>query len=403
MKPLEGIRIVDLTTFIAGAGAARILADQGADVIKIEPIEGDPTRIQGALLTCPIKDDENPQFDVENANKKLISVNLKEKEGLEIVFKLLENADVLITNYREDALKKLQLTYEELSAKYPRLVYGQVNSFGEKGAEAARPGYDLVAYFGRTGFSLDTVAEGSIPLINLAGAGDHPTSVALAQGVAAALVKQQRTGKGDKVSVSLYHTAIWTLATLITSTQYKAKYPITYNEPSLSPVAGHPYKSADGKWVLIMILDFNKYWIPLCKSIGREDLIENPKFNTPMGAKKNQAELVKILCEIIASEPYEVWAEKWKEADIPFEVLKHISDVSKDEQAHVNNFLHPVNYPSGKTVYLPTPPIQFREMGEPQYKTTSVVGADTAEILESLGYDSEKIKAMMENKVIRAQ
>lgn len=403
MKPLEGIRVIDLTTYLAGPGAARILADQGAEVIKVEPLNGDPARIQGRLLTCPIKDNENPQFDMENANKKFISVNLKEKTGLEIVYKLLENADVLITNYREDALVKLKLTYEELSKKYPKLVYGHVNSFGEKGPDASRPGYDFVAYFGRSGFSLDTVVDGSIPLINTGGAGDHPTGVAIAQGITSALVKQQRTGKGDKVSVSLYHTAIWTLATLITSTQYKAKYPVQYNEPPLSPVVGHPYKTADGKWILIILFDFAKYWKPFCRSIGREDFIEDSKFNTPMGAKMNQFELVKILSEIIGSEPYEVWAKKWKALDIPFEVLRHISDVPKDEQAIINNFLHPINYPSGKTVYLPTPPIQFRDMGVPEYKTTGGVGADTVEVLESLNFNLKEIEAMRENRIVFAK
>lgn len=401
MKPLEGIRVVDLTTYLAGPGAARILADQGADVIKIESLDGDPARVQGRLLTCPIKDDENPQYDMENANKKFISVNLKEKKGLEIIHKLLKDADVLVTNYREEALIKLKLTYEELSEKYPKLVYGHVNSFGEKGPDASRPGYDFVAYFGRSGFSLDTVVDGSMPLINLAGAGDHPTGVALAQGITSALVKQQRTGKGDKVSVSLYHTAIWTLATLITSTQYKANYPVRYNEPPLSPVVGHPYKTADGKWMLIILFDFVKYWEPFCKSIGREDFLEDTKFNTPMGAKINQLELVEILSEIIGSEPYEVWAKKWKAADIPFEVLKHMSDVSKDEQALVNNFLHPICYPSGKTVYLPTPPIQFREMGEPEYKTTGGIGANTIEILEGLGYELQEIEDMKENGLLK--
>ncbi|MBR0599358.1 CaiB/BaiF CoA transferase family protein [Sinanaerobacter chloroacetimidivorans] len=400
MKPLEGIRVIDLTTYLAGPGASRILADQGADVIKVEPLAGDPARIQGRLLTCPIKDDENPQFDMENANKKFIAVNLKEKKGLEIIHKLLEDADVLVTNYREDALVKLKLTYEELSVKYPKLVYGHINSFGEKGPDAARPGYDFVAYFGRSGFSLDTVVDGGIPLVNIGGAGDHPTGVALAQGIAAALIKQQRTGKGDKVSVSLYHTAIWTLATLIASTQYNAKYPVQYSEPPLSPVVGHPYKTADGKWMLIMLFDFNKYWEPFCKSIGREDFLTDPKFNTPMGAKINQLELVEILCGIIGSEPYDVWAKKWEAEDIPFEVLRHMSDVPKDEQAVVNNFLHPIHYPSGKTVYLPTPPIQFKEMGEPDYKTSEGIGANTWEILEGLGYGPQEIMEMKENKLI---
>lgn len=401
-KPLEGIRVIDLTTFIAGPGAARILADQGADVIKVEPIEGDAYRTSGALFRCPTNEDENPVFDIENANKKLVSINLKTKEGLEIVYKLLEDADVLITNYREKALEKLGLSYETIHEKYPQIVFGHVNSFGQKGKDANLPGYDLVAYFARSGFLLDTVAEGSIPPLNLGGAGDHPTSVALAQGVTAALLRQQRTGKGDKVSVSLYHTAIWTLATLIGATQYSAKYPVPYDEPALSPISGHPYKCADGKWILIMILDFKKYWGPFCKTIQREDLIEDTKFNTPVEIKKNQSQLVKTLSEIIASEPYCVWEEKWKAIDLPFEVLRHMHEVPEDEQAQINEFVFPVEYPSGKKVYLPTTPIQFRERGSLEYKIPSGVGSDTSEVLTALGYSEEIIEKMVNDGIVKA-
>lgn len=338
-KPLEGIRIVELTTYVAAPGAARILADQGADVIKFEQIIGDPTRFQGYLLTCPTKEDENPCFDLVNANKRFVAIDIKTQKGMEIIHKCLENSDVLITNYREDALKKINLSYEQVSARYPEIVYGHINSYGEKGADA----------------------------------GDNPTAFALAQGVTAALLKRERTGKGDKVSVSLFHTAIWTLSQSILSTQYKAKYPVSYNESPLSSLTGHPYKCADGKWVIIMLLDFAKYFKPFYKSINREDLIDNSKFNTPLAAKQNQSELVEILSKEIGSKPYEVWGKKWKTLDIHFEALKHIS----------------------------TPPIQFREMGQAEYKTTGGAGANTVEILKSLGYTSKEIEEMKNNKIVK--
>jgi len=184
VKPFEGVKIIDLSTVIAASSAARILADQGAEVIKVETLGGDLHRVQGVILGVRADKDENPVFDLENANKTFIALDLKNSAGKKILFKLLKDADVLITNYREDALSRLGLTYDDLSREFPGLVYGHINAYGEKGEEAQKPGYDIIAYFGRTGLGLDTGTSENYPLVNLGGMGDHPTGVALAQGVA---------------------------------------------------------------------------------------------------------------------------------------------------------------------------------------------------------------------------
>jgi crotonobetainyl-CoA:carnitine CoA-transferase CaiB-like acyl-CoA transferase len=402
MKPFEGVKVVDLSTVIAASSAARIFADQGADVIKVEPLSGDLHRIQGTILGVRADKDENPVFDIENANKSFVSVDLKSPAGTKILFDLLEDADALITNYREDALVRLGLTYEELKDRFPGLVYGHVNAYGEKGEEARKPGYDIIAYFGRTGLGIDTGTAENYPLVNLGGMGDHPTGIALAQGVAAALYRKLKTGKGDKVSVSLYHTGIWTTATMQPAVQVGNRYPQPYKEPVLLPVMGHPYRTADGEWVIFMLFDFDKYWAPLCESIDRRDLIDDERFNTRMANKKNQREMVEIIEPVIATKPFSIWAEKWAAADIPFENLRHMADVANDPQALVNDFMRPLTYASGKTFYLPTPPIQFRESGAPEYRPAGDVGADTRRVLERLGYPEEEIAALLASRVIRA-
>ena len=294
------------------------------------------------------------------------------------------------------------LSYDDLSREFPGLVYGHINAYGEKGEEAQKPGYDIIAYFGRTGLGLDTGTSENYPLVNLGDMGDHPTGVALAQGVAAALYKKLKTGQGDKVSVSLYHTGIWTTATMQPAVQVGNRYPQPYKEPVLLPVMGHPYKTADGEWVIFMLFDFDKYWKPLCISLERTDLIDDARFNSRMANKKNQRELVEILSPLIATKPLKAWAETWSAADLPFESLRHMADVAKDEQALVNDFMRPLTYSSGKTFYLPTPPIQFREGGKPEYRPAGDVGADTREILMRHGYSEDEITALLESKVIRA-
>ena len=402
MKPFEGVKIIDLSTVIAASSAARIFADQGAEVIKVETLSGDLHRVQGVILGVRADKDENPVFDVENANKKFVALDLKSPAGKKILFELLQDADALITNYREDALTRLGLTYDDLRSQFPGLVYGHVNAYGEKGEEAGKPGYDIIAYFGRTGLGIDTGTSENYPLVNLGGMGDHPTGLALAQGVAAALYRKLKTGQGDKVSVSLYHTGIWTTATMQPAVQVGNRYPQPYKEPVLLPVMGHPYKTADGEWVIFMLFDFDKYWKPLCESLDRPDLIDDTRFNTRMANKKNQREMVEILSPLIATRPLNDWAVKWSAADIPFESLRHMADVAGDEQALVNDFMRPLTYASGNTFYMPTPPIQFRVSGKPDYRPAADVGADTRDVLIKIGYSEDAIAALADSKVIRA-
>jgi len=151
-----------------------------------------------------------------------------------------------------------------------------------------------------------------------------------------------------------------------------------------------------------MLFDFDKYWKALCESLERADLVDDARFNTRLANKKNQRELVEILSPLIATRPLAEWAARWSAADIPFEYLRHMADVARDEQALVNDFLRPLTYPSGKTFYLPTPPIQFRQGGQPEYRPAAEVGAHTREVLASHGYTEDEIAALVEGGVVRA-
>ena len=196
-KPLAGITVVELATFIAAPCSARIMADWGANVIKVESPKGDPMRNMGALVNMPTDENENVAFDQQNSNKCGIIINLKEPEGKEVLYRLLDKADVFVTNNREDALVRMGLSYEQLSERYPALVYGQVSGYGEEGPHKDRPGYDFTSYYARGGISGTLYEKGTSPVMTVAGFGDQQVGLALTAGICGALVQAKRTGKGE--------------------------------------------------------------------------------------------------------------------------------------------------------------------------------------------------------------
>ena len=204
MKPLEGIRVVELSTMLAASMTGRILAEWGADIIKVETLNGDAWRKQAGTTMSPRTKDANPNFDMQNLNKRFVSLNLRDPEGKQVMMKLLERADVLVTNYRIQALEGMGLSYEQLKDQFPRLIHAHVLGYGDKGPDKDRPGYDYTAFFSRSGLMADLPPAGAGPLVPIGGVGDHSVAVALAGGIGAALYRREKTGQGDRVDVSLY-------------------------------------------------------------------------------------------------------------------------------------------------------------------------------------------------------
>ena len=209
MKPMEGIKVIELSTMLAGPMTARVLAEWGADVIKVETLNGDAWRKQAGTTLSPCTETANPNFDVQNLNKRFVSLNLRTEAGHAAMMKLLETADVFVTNFREQALEGMGLAYEQLKDRFPRLVHAAVLGYGSEGPDKDRPGYDYTTFFSRTGMMADLPPAGAGPLVPIGGIGDHSVAVAMLGGIAAALFRRERTGLGDKVDVSLYQSGIF--------------------------------------------------------------------------------------------------------------------------------------------------------------------------------------------------
>lgn len=404
-KPLTGVKVIDLTYFVAGPGGARILADWGADVIKVEPSFGDPGRTTGATMSAPTRKDCNPFYTAYNANKRGMSLNLKSEEGKAILDKMLETADVFVTSYRTGALKRLGLDYESMSQKHPHIVWAQLNGFGDFGPAKDNPGFDTVAFWARSGAMIDLTEKNTSPINPLIGFGDATTSCSLSGGICAALYQKAKTGKGCKVMVSLFAQAIWSESAGMVSTQYGDEYPKTRLKPG-TPVM-NTYKSLDGKWFYMSILEPDRYNPALFRELGREDLVADTSFATT-ACKGHSAELTEILGQEFAKHTMDEIAGMFARADIAYDRVQHIKEVLDDPQALENMYLVPMANTDGTVTKQPMTPVRFA-LTEPTCiediaptidRQAPMIGEHSVELLKEYGYSDEEIEKFLADKVI---
>lgn len=400
MKPMENIRVIELSTMLAGPMTARILAEWGADVIKVESFNGDAWRKQAGTTMSPCTESANPNFDMQNLNKRFVSLNMRSKEGHDAMMKLLEGADVLITNYRVQALEAMGLTYEQLKERFPRLVHASVLGYGAKGPDKDRPGYDYTAFFSRTGIMADLPPAGAGPLVPIGGIGDHSVAVALAGGIAAALYRRSVTGEGDKVDVSLVQSGVFIGSTGILNGFNGRMLP--RDRYDCGHAASNTYQGSDGEWLYLAVIDYRRF-PEFCRLIGMPEIAEDPKYSTSEQYYKNKAELTRIFDKVFAEHPVSYWHEVLEENDLPHEVLRHFKDVPEDPQVQANHYVYYHEYEDGtKTVFV-NGPVHFGSVDPENIpcETSGPIGRDTAEVLREIGYGAEAIRSMYEAQDIK--
>ena len=395
---LSGIKVVEMSTYVAGPTCARILGDWGADVIKVEGYRGDPVRMLGMNMLAPTDDEENPAFFVTNANKRIIALNQRKDEGKEIMQKLLMEADVFVTNFRKEALAAMGLDYDTLKEKNPRLVFAHILGYGEFGPDATRPGFDFTAYFARSGFMHAMADNDGPPTINAPGFGDNQLAMYLAGGISAALYKREKTGVGDYVNVSLYHVGIYAFAVPLAGEPYATMYPYTRSHP-LTPLV-NTYKCSDGVWYYLGTPDYITYFSRAAHALGLGELADNEDYNSIMGMLMNVEEIVKMFEEKFIQKTSLEWRKIFDEADVPGEIVSNWQDVLHDEQAYANGFLEKMKYANGNEGVLATTPVRFGSMGKFDYRLPGGVGCNSVEILEGLGMSRNEIDKLKENGVI---
>lgn len=398
--PLKGVRVVELATHVAVPNATRFLADWGAEVIKVESLKGDEWRIVGRNQMCPITDEENPFYTLQNANKKFIAIDLKNLEGKEIMYKLIGSSEIFVTNVRLSPLKKLGMDYETIAQKFPEIIYGHFTGYGYNGSDAEKPGFDSVAFWARSGAMVDWVPKGSQPFLAPTGTGDAMAASILSAGLLAALVAKRTTGKGTFLTSSLLGGAVWYNGSAIVSAQYGNQFPIDHDRP-LNPF-GYQYQCRDGEWLMIAIMDYNGVYPIMCKLLNREDLIGDERFSTIIKVRAYMGLFLSIIKEAFLKKDRDEWVELLTAANIVCGKIGHMCNLYNDPQVTANDYVKPVTFKSGNTVVMPTVPMFFSEYSTMSCSPTGGIGRDTDEILREVGLDENEIAELCKRGVIKS-
>jgi crotonobetainyl-CoA:carnitine CoA-transferase CaiB-like acyl-CoA transferase len=340
--PMAGVKVVELGVWVAGPAAGGILADWGADVIKIEPPTGDPARMFGRMLG--IDDGVSPPFEMDNRGKRSIVLDLTTDDGRAAAVELLSGADVFLTNVRPAALRRTGLDFETVAVHNPRLVYGLITGYGERGPDADRAAYDVAAFWARAGLAHLLTRPGETPPFQRGGMGDHTAGMTLAAAVCAALVARTRTGTGQLVSTSLYRQGAYTVSfDLNTFLMTGHSIAIGQRETMGNPCMNN-YVAGDGRRFWIVGLQGDRHWPALCRAVGRPEWLTDARFATGRMRAANAVELIGELDEIFASKPLDDWAKVFAgEPDFFWSPINSIEDVVADDQFHA----------AGGVVYVP--------------------------------------------------
>jgi crotonobetainyl-CoA:carnitine CoA-transferase CaiB-like acyl-CoA transferase len=402
-KLLEGVKVIGFEQVVGVPASTAVLADWGADVIKIEPIWGDWQRSlvsfnRGPLLLHLDKGDIELHFEFLNRNKRSVALNLRTKRGREVLYKLLEDTDIFASNYSLDVLKKYKLDYPSLKNKYPGLVHFVLTGYGSRGPKANDRGYDYVAAWSYGGMmDLVNSSPDNPPPISRPGMMDIVASAHITSGILAALYYKQKTGKGQGLELSLYHTAAWTLGLDVQTALYGYPQPKWDRKRAPNPMYTS-YRCKD-RWCM-MCHPTQEYWTPFCKAIGKTEWINDPRYATMESREQHAEELVALLDKILASKTWAEWEKEFRANNLIVSGNQTIAEIIKDEQAFVNNFYTDIEHPVAGQVRLLNSPVQFSDTPANITSVAPQLGAHTEEVLLESGYNWDDLVNLKEEGVV---
>ena len=398
---LDGIKVIEHATYMAAPGAGGILSDWGAEVIKIEPPKGDP--IRNFFNTIGTDFQDNPVFDFDNRGKKSISLDTSTPEGQAVLRDLASDADVFLTNVRPGGLQRAGLDFQNLVKINPKLVYCTLTGYGLEGPDADKPGFDVASFWARAGVGHLTVPKGQDPFALRTAFGDHTTSMAAAAGICAALVKAQRTGQGQLVEASLLRAALFAMGSDFAIQLFFGRIGSTKSRHEQIQPLMNFFKTKDESWICIVSRQGNVDWAPLCRVMGRDDLIEDERYTTGKSRRANAQELVTLMDEAFGQFTKAEIAERLDAEAIAWAPVQTLAEVAKDPQVAAAGGITQVPSASGdgSSFASPASPIRFPGTDDGPKGPSPLMGEHSKDVLSALGYDAAKIDALFADGVVR--
>ncbi len=401
MQLLEGIRVVEVATFVLGPAAGTVLSDFGAEVVHVEhPEGGDAYRYLAKLKPLP-ECDRNYPWILTSRNKRSIALDLQHPDGRQVVYDLLRRADVFITNYHPSVLEALRLRCEDLAPLNPRLVYAHATGYGCEGAEVEKPGYDATAWWARSGLMDAVRARGGELGLATPGMGDHPSAMALFGAIMLALYDRERSGRGRRVTTSLLANGAWANAVYLQAALCGAPPYVQVSHAASPNALVNHYRCADDRAFYLAMVQERTEWEALTDAIGRPELRDDARFAALEARRAHAPELTAILDAVFAEKPLEQWRAILDRHGITFGIVARSEELPGDPQMNANGIFRPIQGDPLGTRTVDSP-IQVDGAEKRPCGRAPELGEHGVEVLRELGYAAARIEALRASRVVRA-